>query len=317
VSDAPRLFCLDTVLVDVVLKVTALPMRAGDALAHEQLVTTGGGFNAMSAAARHNLRVVYAGRLGAGPFATLASAALDREHIATPLERNAGVDSGICVVLLEPDGERSFVTSPGAEATLRLADLESLDVKEGDFVLVSGYNVMYPGYADVVFDWLAGLEPSARVVFDPATRMVDIPAANLDAVMARATWLLANAAEGSMLSGRGDALESATALASRDDHLNVLIRNGAKGCVVALNHAVATSVAGFATTVVDTNGAGDVHNGVFIAEMASGHDALSAARWANAAAAMAIGRYGPATCPPRAEVAAWIANRDAEAVGVL
>lgn len=316
-SDTPRLFCLDTVLVDVVLQVAALPAHAGDALAHGQMVTTGGGFNAMSAAARHGMRVLYAGRLGSGPFAALATADLERELIGMPLARNDDVDSGICVVLLEPDGERSFVTSPGAEATLRRADLELLDVNDGDVVLVSGYNVMYPGYDEVVLEWLADLAPSVVVVFDPATRMVDIPKANLDAVMNRATWLLANATEGSMLSERGDALQSATVLASRNDRLNVLIRNGAKGCVVALNHSVAMNVAGFATTVVDTNGAGDVHNGVFIAELASGHDALAAARWANAAAAMSISRYGPASCPPRAEVAAWIAGRDAEALGVL
>ncbi len=49
-SNVPRLFCLDTVLIDVVLKIDALPQRGGDALANEKLVTTGGGFNAMSAA---------------------------------------------------------------------------------------------------------------------------------------------------------------------------------------------------------------------------------------------------------------------------
>jgi sugar/nucleoside kinase (ribokinase family) len=65
-------------------------------------------------------------------------------------------------------------------------------------------------------------------------------------------------------------------------------------------------VPGFSTTVVDTNGAGDVHNGVFVAELASGHDPLDAARWANAAAAMAISKLGPATGPRRDEVEAWI-----------
>ena len=144
-SDEPRLFCLDTVLVDVVLKIASLPVRAGDALASEQLIATGGGFNAMSAAARHGLGVVYAGRLGSGPFSALATASLDLEGIGTPVERNDELDTGICVVLLEDDGERSFVTSPGAEATLRASDLSSLDVRPGDVVLVSGYNVMYPG----------------------------------------------------------------------------------------------------------------------------------------------------------------------------
>jgi sugar/nucleoside kinase (ribokinase family) len=101
---------------------------------------------------------------------------------------------------------------------------------------------------------------------------------------------------------------SAMLLASRNDSLDVLIRNGAQGCVVALSHEGGRVVEGFKTEVVDTNGAGDVHNGVFLAELASGGDAWAAARWANAAAAMAISRLGPATCPPREEVAAWLAS---------
>ncbi|MFY9783118.1 MAG: PfkB family carbohydrate kinase [Acidimicrobiales bacterium] len=308
-SDATRLFCLDTVLIDVVLKITALPTRAGDALASDQLITTGGGFNAMSAAARHHLHVVYAGRLGSGPFSSIATLALEEEGIASPIEINDNLDTGICLVLLEPDGERSFVTSPGAEATLRSSDLDSLDARDGDYVLVSGYNVMYDDSAERVLAWLAKLPSGVTIAFDPATRMQDIPKANLESILVLSTWLLCNAREGAMLANDEDALAGATSLASMNDRLNVVIRTGAKGCVVARNHRPGFVVAGFPTTVVDTNGAGDVHNGVFLAELASGHDALAAARWANAAAAMSISRLGPATSPTRDEVAAWIESQ--------
>ena len=307
-SDAPRLFCLDTLLIDVVLRVGALPERAGDALASDQLITAGGGFNAMSAAARHGLEVIYAGRLGVGPFSSLAASALGNEHVATPIDRNASLDTGLCVVLVEPDGERSFVTSPGAEATLRDEDLATLDVRDGDYVLVSGYNLMLERFAEVVLGWLVNLSSDVIVAFDPATRMVDIPSKYLEVVLRRTNWLLCNATEARTLAGSADVESSATLLASRNDSLDVLVRNGAQGCVVALNHEGARAVHGFTTTVVDTNGAGDVHNGVFVAELASGRDAWTAARWANAAAAMAISRLGPATCPPRDEVAAWLAS---------
>jgi len=108
---ASRLFCLDTVLVDVDLKVASLPVRAGDVRARSQLITTGGGFNAMSAATRHDLQVVYAST-GLRSFATLARRDLTSEGIATPLESNDDLDCGVCVVLVEPDGERTFITAP-------------------------------------------------------------------------------------------------------------------------------------------------------------------------------------------------------------
>jgi sugar/nucleoside kinase (ribokinase family) len=309
-TSGPRLFCLDTVLIDVVLKVAKLPERAGDALASEQLITTGGGFNAMSAAARHGADVTYAGRLGVGPFSSIATAALKGEGIATPIEQNSELDAGICVVLSEPDGERSFVTSPGAEATLRASDLESLDVGDVDYVLVSGYNIMYDASAEMVLAWLASLPPSVTIAFDPATRMEDIPKHNLEAVLVSATWLLCNASEGVHLTMSDDVAESATLLASMNDRLNVVIRDGARGCVVALNHQVARVVDGFDTTVVDTNGAGDVHNGVFLTELVMGRAPNDAARWANAAAAIAVSRFGPARGPTREEVVAFVAETE-------
>jgi sugar/nucleoside kinase (ribokinase family) len=309
--DAPRLFCLDTVLIDVVLRVAAMPPRAGDIRALEQLITTGGGFNAMSAAARHHLRTEYAGRLGTGPFSDTAMASLEREGIGMPIEANKELDTGVCVVLVEPDGERTFVTAAGAEGTLRSSDLDALELLDGDYVLVSGYNVMYPGTAELVIGWLRELRPGVIVLFDPATRVEDVPRLHLMAVLEVATWLLCNELEAIQLTGDDDLHRAAAALASTTDRLNVVIRRGAQGCLVALNSGGAITIEGFATKVVDSNGAGDVHNGVFVAELASGHDAVAAARWANAAAAMAVGRLGPATSPTREEVAVFIDESDA------
>ncbi|MGC2485921.1 MAG: PfkB family carbohydrate kinase [Acidimicrobiales bacterium] len=301
-----RLFCVDTVLIDVVLTVSSLPQRAGDVRATSQLITTGGGFNAMSAAARHDVDVVYAGRLGSGPFATLASADLARESIEVPVETNLEVDCGICVVLVEPDAERTFVTTTGAESTVRLSDLAALDVSAGDFVLISGYNVMYADTADVVLRWLESLDPEITVAFDPASRVDDIPSEYLTRVLRRANWVLCNLAEANALGGTDDAKTAAVELTQRGESLSALVRCGAAGCVVAEHDADALSVAGFSTTVVDTNGAGDVHNGVFLAELAQHVSPIAAARWANAAAAMAVALRGPATGPRRNEVKAFL-----------
>jgi sugar/nucleoside kinase (ribokinase family) len=304
----PRLFCLDTVLVDVDLRVSSLPERAGDVRASSQLITTGGGFNAMSAATRHDLTVVYAGRLGRGPFATLAIKDLTFEGVETPLESNDDLDCGVCVVLVEPDGERTFITAPGAESTLRASDLATLSLNAGDVVLVSGYNVMYGDMDGVVLDWLDALVPDVVVAFDPATRVEDVPAKNLSRVLARTTWLLCNRAEAAELSGESDPLVAANHLSRAHNSLNVLVRTGGEGCVVAPRGMPAVAVAGFATTVLDTTGAGDVHNGVFLAELMWGLDPLDAARYANAAAAMSVAIRGPATSPTRLEVAAFVAR---------
>ena len=299
-TNGPRLLCCDTVLVDVVLSVPRIPEHSGDVRASAQLVTTGGGFNAMSAAARFDQRVVYAGLLGTGPFADLAAADLAREGIAAPLERARDLDTGICVVLVEPDAERTFVTAAGAESHVRRRDLDALAAGPGDVVLVSGYNVMYPGGAQVYLDWLADLDEGVRVAFDPATRIADVPAAHLEAALARADWLLCNASEGRALSGEADPAVAASSLARPG--LAIVVRDGPRGCVVALRPGGAVAVEGLSVEAVDTNGAGDVHNGVFLAELLAGTPAAGAARWANVAAAVAVTRRGPATGPTRGEV---------------
>jgi sugar/nucleoside kinase (ribokinase family) len=304
--DVPRLFCLDTVLIDVVLTISSLPERAGDVRASSQLITTGGGFNAMSAATRNDLEVVYAGRLGKGPFASLAADALTGENIATPLDRNDELDCGVCVVLVEPDAERTFVTAAGAESTLRESDLASLAVNARDVVLVSGYNVMYPDMANAVLDWLDGLDHGVTVAFDPATRVEDIPVENLRRVLGRTTWLLCNRSESLQLSGEVDAFAAAGQLATAYNSLNVLVRRGSEGCVVARSHEAPIVVPGFRTTVLDTTGAGDVHNGVFLTEIALGRDSIDAARRANAAAAMSVAQLGPATSPSRTTLDTFI-----------
>jgi sugar/nucleoside kinase (ribokinase family) len=55
-------------------------------------------------------------------------------------------------------------------------------------------------------------------------------------------------------------------------------------------------------TAIDTNGAGDAHAGVLLAGLAAGLSPEQAALRANAAAAIAVTRWGPATSPTAQEV---------------
>ena len=74
---------------------------------------------------------------------------------------------------------------------------------------------------------------------------------------------------------------------------------------------VTTHVPGFPQEPVDTNGAGDAHTGVLVAERTLGTDWLEAARRANAAGAIQVTRWGPSSAPTRAEVDAFLAERQA------
>lgn len=291
-----RLLHLGNVVMDLVLAVPALPERGGDVLATRSQATSGGGFNVMAAAARQGLPVSYAGAHGTGPFGDRARAALRAEGIEILLPPRTEIDTGFVVCLVDAEGERTFVTSPGAEATLTPADLAHLRPGPTDVVYLTGYSLLYPADRAALTGWLPQLDPAVTVVVDPGPLVREVPSPALEAVLARADWWSCNAREAALLTGIDDPVAATSALQSRLKRGSALVRNGPDGCL--LHHAGTLAVIpGFAVDAVDLNGAGDAHTGAFIAALAHGIAPPAAVHRANAAAALAITTPGPATAP--------------------
>jgi sugar/nucleoside kinase (ribokinase family) len=289
-----RLVLVGSVIVDIVMYVDELPRRAGDVIARGSLLAAGGGRNVLTAASRQGLPALYAGRHGTGPFGELIRSELRSDGITVQLAATPGSDSGYCVALVEPGGERTFATAMGVEARLTLEDLASLTLAAGDVVYLSGYDLAYPHGADIAA-WVSTLDRSVRLVFDPSPLVGQIESGLLQPVVRRASWLSANAAEARVLGRLGEAAAGA------------VVRIGAGGCVVRAPGAGPVDVSGYRVDAVDTSGAGDAHVGAFAAALARGLSPVEAARWANAAAALAVTRPGPATCPDLAATAAFLA----------
>ncbi len=320
VTGSGRLLHLGNVVVDVVLNVTGIPERGGDVLASSTEVAPGGGFNVIAAAVAQGLAVGYAGGYGSGPFAALALAALARARVEVLLAPKPGLDTGFVVTIVDAGGERTFLTSRGAEATLTAQDLRGVRAGPRDAVYLSGYGLLHPSNARGILDWLGRLGEPNVVFLDPGPLVGDVPGNVLDRVMRRADWLTCNAREAGRLTGLADPRAAARALAAGAPgggascfrgRGGAVVRTGAAGCLLALAGAgpAPVHVPGFRVPVLDTNGAGDIHTGTFIAVLARGADAREAARTANAAAAISVTRRGPAAAPTGAELAQWLAGR--------
>ena len=302
-----RVVAVDTVMVDVALHIDTLPVRGGDALAHQRLVTAGGGFNIMSAVVRQGCDAAYVGQLGAGAFSHMAQRALESEGIEVLVPPHGTKDLGVCAVLVERSGERTFITSPGAELTLQPSDLDDVVLRSGDVVYFSGYNVVYPEIAETIVSWLCAFPDDIVVAFDPGPRVADIPLPLLRRVLGRTDWLLCNNHEATYLTKANNATLAAQALYAQWSRRGVVVRDGARGCV-GVDATGVYPVPGFVTNVIDTNGAGDVHNGVTLAELLGGASLPAAMENANAAASIAISSFGPGMCPRRDEVLARVAR---------
>ena len=310
-----RLVFAGEAIVDLLMRVPALPERGGDMLAESASVEVGGGFNIMAAAVRQGLPVVYAGGHGTGPWGDRVRAALAAEGIRLLRTPDPDRDTGFDVGLVEANGERTFVTTLGAESLREPGAWDLVRLRPGDAVYVSGYGLVPAGSGPVLGAWAASLPPGVLLFADPGPLVADIPAAVLDAVLARCDWWSCNRREAALLTGSDDPAEAARRLIRRASRADVIVRSGADGCMLAvrvpgsgtgyslsLGHVAAPAV-----TAVDTTGAGDAHSGVFLAGLAAGLTTGEAARRANAAAALTVTRSGAATSPTRAELDRFLA----------
>ena len=293
------------VVVDILQKVERLPLPGEEVAALASRVGAGGGFNALSAAKRAGADVAYGGMLGQGVFAEVARAALAAEGVEALQTRAAEVDQGYCVVLVERGGERAYVYSPGAERTACTADLAALPVEAFAWVLLGGYAAPEAG-EDVFGDWLAALPRKTLLMFDPTPLALRLAPARLAPALARADWVSANASEARALTGF-DPPRAAEALAQ--GRLGATVRDGAAGSWLAVAGEAAAHVAGFPVEAVDATGAGDTHNGAFIAALLEGRGPEEAARFANAAAALSVLRLGAATGPSGSEALGFLQAR--------
>ncbi|HEF4759350.1 TPA: bifunctional hydroxymethylpyrimidine kinase/phosphomethylpyrimidine kinase [Pseudomonas putida] len=298
----PKLLYTGQVIIDLVMAVDQLPQAGGDVLAQSASFEAGGGFNVMAAAQRNGLQVVYLGRHGTGRFGDLARAAMHAEGIELGIANPAERDTGLCVAITDASAERSFVSYIGAEGELTVEDLASVPVEAGDYVCVSGYSLLHVGKAQALVDWVLDLPSGIQVVFDPGP-LVDSPDAPLmKALLPRIDLWTSNSVEALRFTGASDIGEALERMAGHlPPKVLMVVRDGPQGCWVSQG-SERRHVPGFKVEAVDSNGAGDAHAGVFVAVLAQGLSPFEAARRANAAAALAVTRWGPATSPGTVEV---------------
>ncbi|KIQ01271.1 MULTISPECIES: PfkB family carbohydrate kinase [Pseudomonas] len=304
---AARLLYSGQVVVDLVMAVDALPSVGQDVLASSAAFEVGGGFNVMAAAARNGLSTCYLGRHGVGRFGDMARHAMAVEGIECRLPPSTGGDTGLCVALTDASAERSFISHVGAEGVLQAHDLRNETAAAEDWVMVSGYSLLHTGKAASLLSWLQQGGAAGTLVFDPGPLACNPALPGAEQLLDRLAIWSSNREEALQFTA-ADSLEQALQrlTARLPEGALVILRDGPQGCWLARDDW-RQQVPGFAVQALDTNGAGDAHIGVFLASLAAGFSEQAAAARANAAAAIAVTRRGPATCPPAVELDAFLA----------
>lgn len=305
---APRVIHTAQALVDVVVEVPSLPRRGGNVMAPPPKEYAGGAVNILLAAARQGADCVHTGATGTGPHGDLIREALAAEGVSVSSPVVPDLDTGICVVMLEPTAERTFVTTQAAERVITVESLQTSEPQAGDLVCVSGYSLTGTT-RDPLLQWLAQLPQGVEVVLDPGAIFAELDAEVRKQMLAMTTVWTGNAEESEALTGESDIVVAAE---RGVDHLPVgavaIVRDGPEDCAVRVDGET-TDLDGYPQRPVDTNGAGDTHTGVLVACRAAGAAWVDAARRANAGGAIKVTRRGPATAPTGAVIDAFLESQ--------
>ena len=328
-SPAGRVVLMGQILVDLAVRGEALPSPGGDVWATDEGMHVGGGFNALVAARRMGAEAVSLSPIGDGPYSSLIQAALTREGITDLGPRIAGIDNGFCIAFTDRTGERTFISTKGAE-TMAPASAWADFVRTmhpGDVLYIDGYLMDHPANREAAEAALRVLPEGVRVLLD-VSPVIGIPSAlpSGDVIVSmnhrEAQEIAQQRGDSSVHDRCREPREAARAMLSLLGR-PVLVRAGAQGAYVARPSEAATSTCCQDPTrvptprvdAIDTNGAGDAHSGVLAAALAQGIPLERALLLANCAGALSTTVVGPASCPSREEIEAAADALEARADG--
>jgi len=261
--------------------------------------------NVAVAAARQGARVAYVTRLGADAFGAMVRGMWRDEAVdASAVAADPSAHTGVCFVTRDSSGEAwSDMRAGSAASRMQPADVPVDLIQAARYLHSSGISqAISPSACDAVFCAIdAARQAGVKVCYDPNLRLRMWPIARARAITiataTQADYFLPSLEDARALSGR-DTPETVVRWAHELGAAVVCVKLGPKGVLVS-DGVERELIPGFKVKTVDATGAGDCFDGALLARLAAGDTLWEAARYANAAAALATTGYGAIGPLPR------------------
>jgi len=285
-SPAPLIAVVGSLHYDILVAGDARP-RKGETLFGDSWAWKCGGKGGNQAleAARHGGRVAFIGAVGRDGFGDALLNRLNGAEVSTDgVRRLADVGSGMSVALFDRSGDYGAVIVPGSNWQIAADDLvEDPQLRRCDALLLQNEVRPETNLAAAKIAKTSG----ALVILNaaPARELPDDLASLIDI-------LVVNEIEAEALAGGGPITTMAAAetaarrLTARVG--TVIVTLGGEGLVACRRGETPEHVPGHRVRVASTHGAGDTLIGALATRLVAGADLASAARYANAAAAVLV-----------------------------
>ncbi|KJF93648.1 ribokinase [Photobacterium angustum] len=302
-----KLVVLGSVNADHVLQVPSFP-RPGETLhgRNYQVIPGGKGANQAVAAARLNADIGFIACVGDDAFGMLMHDNFVKDGIdVRGVKTEVGTPTGIAMIQVSDCGENSICLSAEANNKLTEQAIESdLDtIRQAEYLLMQLETPM------------CGIEKAAKVAKLANTTVIlnPAPARELsDKLLACVDVITPNETEAEVLTGvtvtDNQSAQQAADILHGKGIKTVMITLGAKGVWLSQNGS-GDIISGFRVEATDTTAAGDTFNGALVTGLLEDLALESAIKFAHAAAAISVTRFGAQTSiPTREEVDLFLAQ---------
>lgn len=286
---------LGAAIIDQVMTVPVLPYRGADIEVDSCQTHIGGcGLNIASALQRLNVPSTNAFLIGKGMGNDQIRNYLLARGLDVHLPEIDG-DNSWCLALVEPDGERSFITVTGVENDWTQAIFDQLDIQPNSLVFLSGYQLV-PSADEAIVSWLESLAATVEIVVDFGPRIEQVHPDIMNRLFALNSIVTLNRDEAGAI-GIDDPIEKSAATWSKQHDCPLIIRRDKDGAYYYQSEQDNGWVEPYPTQVRDTIGAGDAHAGGLMAGLSANWSLVDAIRLGNAVASYVVAQTGGDSSP--------------------
>lgn len=236
----------------------------------------------------------YACRVGNDDFGEFYLNGLSTANVQTSSSSTSQGETGTCVVLVTPDGERTMQTFLGITAELSETQVDFHTLKTANYLYIEGYLATSPTARQAVKQARQIAKANgiqiAITLSDPA--MVQYARDGLnDLIDDGVDVLFCNEHEARMYTDTKQMNDTLAALLKLSK--TVVVTRSNEGAIIATQSGEQLHIEAVACNAIDTLGAGDAFAGAYLYGMSQGFDLQACGDLAAATASKVVSQFGP------------------------